>query len=507
MKLEAMEIAKRHDPDATREKWYQFWLDHDLFRADPHSSKPAFSIVIPPPNVTGKLHIGHALNNTLQDILCRWKRMEGYEILWMPGTDHAGIATQNVVEKEIAKEGLSRHDLGRDQLVERIWQWKEEYGEAILRQLRYLGSSCDWSRTRFTMDEGCSRAVREVFVRLFNDGYLYRGHYLVNWCPRCHTTLSDDEVEYSDENGAFYHIHYPLADSEGHLTVATTRPETMLGDTAVAVHPEDDRFSHLIGQHVVLPLMERRIPIIGDSYVDREFGTGALKITPGHDINDFEMGKRHGLEEINIFNEDATINENGGLYQGMDRYAARKKVVEDLKARGLLEKIEDHQHRVGNCYRCSTVVEPYLSEQWFVKMKPLMEEPIQAVRDGRIRFVPKQWENTYFAWVENVRDWPVSRQIWWGHRIPVWYCADCGKMTVALEDPDRCAHCGSANIRQDDDVLDTWFSSALWPFSTMGWPEATPELAKFYPTSVLVTGHDIIYFWVARMIMMGLYIQ
>ncbi|MBI1389686.1 MAG: valine--tRNA ligase [bacterium] len=502
-----MEIDKRYDPSASRETWYNFWLEHNLFHADAQSGKPAFSIVIPPPNVTGKLHIGHALNNTLQDILSRWKRMEGYEVLWMPGTDHAGIATQNVVEKQLAKEGLTRHDLGREKTIERIWEWKEEYGNAILRQLRYLGSSCDWDRTRFTMDEGCSRAVRLVFKKLYDDGFLYRGHYLINWCPRCHTTLSDDEVEHVDKNGAFYHVKYPLADGSGHLSIATTRPETMLGDAAVAVHPEDERYAALVGREVILPLMNRRIPIVADSYVDREFGTGALKITPGHDINDFELGKRHGLPEINILNDDATINENGGAYAGLDRYEARKRVVADLKEQGLLIKIDEMQHRVGTCYRCDTVVEPYLSDQWFVKMAPLMEDPIQAVRDGRVRFVPKSWENTYFSWVENVRDWPVSRQIWWGHRIPVWYCRDCGKMTVPLEDPTQCEHCGSANIRQDEDVLDTWFSSALWPFSTMGWPEETPELKKFYPTSVLVTAHDIIYFWVARMIMMGLYVR
>ncbi|MDX9752807.1 MAG: valine--tRNA ligase, partial [bacterium] len=464
-----MDIEKRYDPSASREKWYQFWQDHDLFKADPTSAKPPYSIVIPPPNVTGKLHIGHALNNTLQDILCRWKRMEGFEVLWMPGTDHAGIATQNVVEKQLAKENLTRHDLGREKMLERIWQWKEEYGNTIIHQLKYLGSSCDWSRTRFTMDEGCSKAVREVFVRLFEDGYLYRSTYLVNWCPRCHTTLSDDEVEYKDSKGAFYHIHYPLKDGSGHVTVATTRPETMLGDTAVAVHPEDERYQHLVGKTVLLPLLNREIPIISDEYVDRELGTGCLKITPAHDINDYEVGKRHGLEEINIFTEDAKINENGGPYQGLDRFEARKKVLHDLKEQGVLHSVEELDHRVGGCYRCDTVVEPYLSLQWFIKMKPLMEEPLKAVRDGRTKFIPKQWENTYFSWVENVRDWPISRQIWWGHRIPVWYCDDCGKMTVPRQDPDCCAHCGSKKIHQDDDVLDTWFSSSLWPFSTMGW--------------------------------------
>ncbi|MBN2328441.1 MAG: valine--tRNA ligase [Candidatus Omnitrophica bacterium] len=502
-----MDIEKRYDPAASREKWYEFWQTNNLFHANENSAKIPYSIVIPPPNVTGKLHIGHALNNTLQDILCRWKRMEGEEVLWMPGTDHAGIATQNVVEKDIAKEGLTRHDLGREKMLERIWAWKQQYGDAIIHQLKYLGSSCDWDRTRFTMDEGCSKAVREVFVRLYEDGYLYRGNYLVNWCPRCHTTLSDDEVEYVDEQGAFYHIEYPFADGAGGVTIATTRPETMLGDTAVAVHPEDDRYTDMIGKELILPLVNRRIPLIADSYVDREFGTGALKITPAHDINDFEVGKRHNLETLNILNEDATINENGGPYQGLDRYEARKRIVKDLKEQGFLKKIEDYTHRIGGCYRCDTTIEPYLSLQWFIKMKPLMEEPLKAVRDGRVQFIPKQWENTYFAWVENVRDWPISRQIWWGHRIPVWYCRDCGEMTVPREDPEQCAHCGSSNIDQEEDVLDTWFSSALWPFSTMGWPDQTPELEKFYPTATLVTGHDIIYFWVARMIMMGLYIM
>ncbi len=502
-----MEIAKRYEPAASREQWYQFWLEHDLFQADPHSSKPPYTIVIPPPNVTGKLHIGHALNNTLQDILCRWKRMEGFEVLWMPGTDHAGIATQNVVEKQLAAEGLTRYDLGREKLVERIWQWKQEYGDTIIRQLKYLGSSCDWDRLRFTMDEGCSRAVREVFVRLYEDGFLYRSNYLVNWCPRCHTTLSDDEVEYSDAQGNFYYIAYPLENGSERLVIATTRPETMLGDTAVAVHPEDDRYKHLVGKNVILPLLKRRIPVIADTYVDREFGTGALKITPAHDINDFEVGKRHHLEQINILNDDATINANGGPYEGMDRYAARQRVVEDLTAQGLLLKVEELDHRTGACYRCDTVIEPYLSLQWFIKMKPLMEEPLKAVREGRVKFIPQPWENTYFAWVENVRDWPISRQIWWGHRIPVWYCQDCGGMTVPRTDPERCVHCGSRNLRQDEDVLDTWFSSALWPFSTLGWPEETPELEKFFPTSTLVTAHDIIYFWVARMIMMALYIR
>ncbi len=502
-----MDLPKRYDPSTSREKWYQFWQDQDIFKAKLDKNKEPFSIVIPPPNVTGRLHIGHALNNTLQDILCRWKRMEGFDVLWMPGTDHAGIATQNVVEKQLAQENLSRYDLGREKMIERIWQWKEEYGDTIIHQLKYLGCSCDWSRTRFTMDEGCSRAVREVFVRLYEEGYLYRATYLVNWCPRCHTTLSDDEVEHIDEKGKFYHIQYKFADGSGHLNIATTRPETLLGDTAVAVHPEDERYKNIVGKEVILPLLERKIPVIADSYVDKEFGTGALKITPAHDINDFEVGKRHNLEQVNILNSDATINENGGPYAGLDRFKAREKVVEDLEKQGLLEKVDDMDHRVGTCYRCDTFIEPYLSLQWFIKMKPLMEKPLEVVRNERIEFIPQNWENTYFAWVENVRDWPISRQIWWGHRIPVWYCDDCNKETVARTDPDKCAHCGSSKIRQDEDVLDTWFSSALWPFSTMGWPDQTPLLDFFYPTTVLVTAHDIIYFWVARMIMMGLYIM
>ena len=500
-----MELPTRYNHAASREQWYEFWEKNDLFHARSDSKKPPYSIVIPPPNVTGKLHIGHALNNTLQDVLCRWRRMEGDEVLWMPGTDHAGIATQNVVEKELHAQGLSRHDLGREKMVERIWKWKEEYGGTIIRQLRYMGCGCDWARERFTMDEGLSAAVREVFVRLYHEGYIYRDTYLVNWCPRCHTAISDDEVEYEDENGAFYYIKYPYADGSGYLTIATTRPETMLGDTAVAVHPEDDRYREIAGREVILPLMNRRIPVIVDSYVDREFGTGSLKVTPAHDINDFEIGRRHNLDSVNIFKEDASINENGGPYQGMDRLEARKKIVEDLKKQGLIEKIENMTHRVGGCYRCDTLIEPFLSLQWFVKMEPLMKEPLEAVRDGRTRFIPKIWENTFFAWVENVRDWCISRQIWWGHRIPVWYCDECGKETVTVDDPSKCAHCESENIHQDPDVLDTWFSSALWPFSTMGWPEDTQELKKFYPTSVLVTGHDIIYFWVARMMMSGLH--
>ncbi len=502
-----MELPTRYDPAASREQWYAFWEKHDLFHARLDEGKPCYSIVIPPPNITGRLHIGHALNNTLQDVLCRWRRMEGDTVLWMPGTDHAGIATQNVVEKALQAEGITRHDLGREKMIERIWQWKEEYGGTIIRQLRYMGCSCDWARERFTMDEGLSAAVREVFVRLYHEGYIYRDTYLVNWCPRCHTAISDDEVEYIDEQGAFYYIRYPYADASGALIIATTRPETMLGDTAVAVHPEDERYKDIAGREVILPLLNRKIPVIADSYVDRAFGTGALKVTPAHDINDFEIGKRHNLQIINIFNSDATINENGGPYAGLDRMEARRKVLEDLKAQGLIEKVENLSHRVGVCYRCETLIEPFLSLQWFVKMKPLMEEPIRAVRDGRTVFIPKMWENTFFGWVENVRDWCISRQIWWGHRIPVWNCGDCGKETVTVKDPDKCAHCGSTNIQQDPDVLDTWFSSALWPFSTMGWPEQTPELEAFYPTSVLVTAHDIIYFWVARMMMMGLHIM
>ncbi|ABB31198.1 valyl-tRNA synthetase [Geobacter metallireducens RCH3] len=500
------ELAKVYEPQAVEEKWYRTWEREGYFRAEAVSDKPSYSIVIPPPNVTGALHMGHALNNTLQDVLCRWKRMSGHNVLWMPGTDHAGIATQNVVERQLAAEGKSRHELGRDAFIERVWKWKAESGGQIIGQLKRLGASCDWERERFTMDEGLSRAVREVFVRLYEEGLIYRDNRLINWCPRCHTALSDIEVEHEEKAGNLWHLRYPVADEPGRfVVVATTRPETMLGDTAVAVHPEDERYAGLVGKTVILPLLNRQIPVVADDYVDREFGTGVVKITPAHDFNDFEVGRRHNLDVINVFDESGVINAAGHQYEGMDRFAARKKIVEDLEAQGLLEKIDDHALAVGGCYRCKTVVEPYLSLQWYVKVGPLAEEALAAVKDGRTRIVPQQWENTYYDWMENIRDWCISRQIWWGHRIPAWYCDHCGETTVAKVDPTKCSKCGSDEIRQETDVLDTWFSSALWPFSTLGWPDQTSELKTFYPTSCLVTGFDILFFWVARMMMMGLH--
>ena len=497
-------LEKGYEPHQVEAKWYGFWEQNGYFHADEHSSKPPFSIVIPPPNVTGVLHMGHALNNTLQDILTRWKRMSGFEALWQPGTDHAGIATQNVVEKQLAAAGSDRHELGREGFVERVWQWREESGGQIINQLKRLGASCDWPRERFTMDEGLSRAVREVFVTLYEEGLIYRDNRLINWCPRCHTALSDLEVEHQDQQGQLWHLRYPVKDSDRFLTVATTRPETMLGDSAVAVHPEDPRYADLIGQSVVLPLLQREIPIIADEYVEKEFGSGAVKITPAHDFNDFEIGKRHNLEFINIFDPSGVVNENGGPYRGLDRTEARKRVLADLDAAGLLEKTDSHLNAVGECYRCKTVIEPYMSLQWYVKVAPLAAPAIAAVQEGRTRIVPQQWEKTYFEWMNNIRDWCISRQIWWGHRIPAWYCESCGEVTVARQDPDACSHCGAARLRQETDVLDTWFSSALWPFSTMGWPEKTVALDKFYPTSCLVTAFDILFFWVARMMMMGL---
>jgi len=498
-------IATKYDPHAIEEKWYQRWEESGVFQADPASAKPPFSIVIPPPNVTGSLHIGHALNNTLQDILCRKARMEGYDVLWVPGCDHAGIATQNVVERQLAKEKQSRHDMGRDKFVERVWEWKNQYGGTIMRQLRRLGSSLDWSRERFTMDAGLSEAVREVFVRLYQEGLIYRGDYIINWCPRCQTALSDIETEHQDVPGHFWNFKYPFADGSGAVVVATTRPETMLGDTAVAVNPEDERYKNLVGKTVRLPLMNRDIPVVADAYVDKEFGTGVVKITPAHDPNDFWVGERHGLERINVMNPDGTMSAAAGVYAGLDRFEARKRVVRDMEAQGLLVKVEDHLHAVGHCYRCHTVVEPYLSRQWFVKMKPLAEPAMAAVRDGRIRFTPANWGGVYMNWMENIRDWCISRQIWWGHRIPAWHCQECGEVIVSKEEPQACPKCESSRLVQDQDVLDTWFSSGLWPFSTLGWPKATPELKKYYPTSVLVTSWDIIFFWVARMIMMGLH--
>ncbi len=496
-------LDKSYDPQQVEARWYSYWERNALFTADPSSLRPPYSIVIPPPNVTGQLHIGHALDNTLQDILCRFKRMRGYEVLWMPGTDHAGIATQNVVEREIAKEGLTRHDLGREKFIERVWKWKEEYGGKIINQLKRLGASCDWSRERFTMDEGLSRAVREVFVRLYEEGLIYRGDYIINWCPRCHTALSDLESEHEEVKGGLYHIRYPFRNGQGWITVATTRPETMLGDTAVAVNPEDPRYKNLADDKVVLPLVGRELPIIRDSYVALDFGTGALKVTPAHDPHDFDLGRKHGLEVIRIMDDSGRINELGGAYAGLDRFEARKKVLEDLQVQGLLEKQQEHLHAVGHCYRCKTMVEPILSKQWFVKVEPLAAEALKAVQQGDTRIVPAQWTKTYYEWMTNIRDWCISRQIWWGHRIPAWYC-ECGEVIVSRATPDKCSKCGGGDLRQETDVLDTWFSSGLWPFSTMGWPDQTPELKKFYPTSCLVTGFDILFFWVARMMMMGI---
>ena len=475
-----------------------------LFVAQIDRDKEPFTIAIPPPNVTGSLHMGHALNNTIQDVLIRQKRMEGMPTLWLPGTDHAGIATQNRVEQQLADEGLKRQDLGREKFIERVWEWKEEYGNTIINQLKRLGCSCDWSRERFTMDEGYSKAVKEVFVRLYHDGLIYRANRIINWCPRCHTALSDIEVEHHDIEGNLWHIRYPLVDGKGDLIIATTRPETMLGDTAIAVNPDDERYKKLIGKNALLPLIERPLPIIADDRVDPSFGTGALKVTPAHDPNDFEIGKRHGLEEINIFSEDGTINENGGPYKGMDRKEARREIVSHLDELGLLEKIDAHEHAVGHCYRCHTVIEPYLSEQWFVDMKPLAKDAIDAVKEGKVQFHPKKWERLYNEWMENIRDWCISRQIWWGHQIPAWYCEKCDEIIVEIEPPSACSKCGGDDLRQESDVLDTWFSSALWPFATLGWPDETEDLDYFYPTSVLSTARDILYLWVARMIMSGL---
>ncbi len=500
----AQPLGKVYEPHEVEARWYRYWEERGLFRADATSRARPYAIVIPPPNVTGTLHMGHALNNTLQDVLCRFRRMQGYNVLWMPGTDHAGIATQNVVERQLAREGTDRHEIGREAFTERVWRWKEEYGGRIIGQLKRLGCSCDWSRERFTMDEGLSKAVREVFVRLYEEGLIYRGDYIINWCPRCLTALADLEVEHEARPGHLWYIRYPLEDGSGHLTVATTRPETMLGDTAVAVNPEDKRYKHLAGKRVILPLMERPIPVIFDDYVDVSFGTGALKITPAHDLNDFEIGLRHNLAQVSIMDEHGRLNEQAGPYRGLERFEARERVVEDLEARGLLERTEDYQVGLGHCYRCKTIVEPRLSKQWFVRTAPLAEPAKEAVRSGRTRIVPAGWEKTYFEWLNNIRDWCISRQIWWGHRIPAWYCG-CGEVVVAKEEPQGCPKCGGTALTQDTDVLDTWFSSALWPFSTLGWPDDTSELRLFYPTSILVTAFDILFFWVARMMMMGLH--
>ncbi len=500
-----MQLDKKYDPKQVEEKWYRFWEENGFFHSEVDEDKTPFTIVIPPPNVTGVLHMGHGLNNTIQDVMIRWKRMQGFNALWLPGTDHAGIATQNVVEKEIAKEGKTRYDVGRDRFVELVWEWKKKYGSTIIRQLRKFGASCDWERERFTMDEGLSVAVREVFVRLFNEGMIYRGKYIINWCPRCRTALADEEVDHEKEQAYLYHIRYPFSNGEGGLVVATTRPETMLGDVAVAVHPDDERFAGYIGKTVILPLVNREIPVIADAYVEKEFGTGAVKITPAHDPNDFEIGIRHNLNQINIFNEDATLNENAiADCVGMDRYECRQVVLEELKEQGFFIKQEPHDHEVGHCYRCHTVIEPYLSEQWFVKMKPLAKPAIDAVEKGKVVFHPDRWRKVYLNWMNDIRDWCISRQIWWGHRIPVYYCRDCGEVFASVEEPTICPNCGGSDIYQDEDVLDTWFSSQLWPFSTLGWPDKTEDLGYYYPTDLLVTDPGILFFWVARMIMSGL---
>ncbi len=498
-------IDKGYEPQEVEKRWYGYWEKERLFAADETSEKQSYSIVIPPPNVTGVLHMGHALNNTMQDILCRYRRLRGDNVLWMPGTDHAGIATQNVVEKKLAAEGLDRHKVGRENFIEAVWEWRKEYGSAIINQLKRLGASCDWQRERFTMDEGLSLAVRKVFVQLYEEGLIYRGDYIINWCHRCHTALSDLEVEHEDIDGHLYHFRYPYEKRDGSIIIATTRPETMLGDTAVAVNPEDERYQNLEDENVILPLMNRIIPIIRDPYVDMSFGTGALKITPAHDPNDFDIGEKHNLPSVKVIGDDGFMTAEAGRFQGMDRFECRDAVVEALQAKGLVEKIEPHPHSVGHCYRCKTIVEPNLSRQWFVKTKPLAEKAIEAVDTGKTRIIPETWKKTYYEWMYNIKDWCISRQIWWGHQIPAWTCEDCEEVVVAMEDPETCPACGSKKLVRETDVLDTWFSSALWPFSTMGWPEKTPLLKTFYPTSVLITGFDILFFWVARMMMMGIH--
>ncbi len=499
------QLSKGYDFSITEDKWLKIWEEQNCFDAKMEDGKPSFSIVIPPPNVTGVLHVGHALNNTLQDILIRYHRMCGDNTVWVPGTDHAGIATQNVVERQLATEGKGRHDLGRDAFIEKVWEWREEKGGTIINQLKKLGSSCDWKRERFTMDEGLSTAVREVFVRLYKEGLIYKGDYIVNWCPRCHTALADDEVEHEETKGKLYHIKYPFADGSGHVVVATTRPETMLGDTGVAVHPDDERYAHLKDVGINLPLTDRVIPVVFDNHVQKDFGTGALKVTPSHDRDDYEIGKRHNLPLCKVMDDKGVMNDLAGKYAGMDRFACRKQIVADLDELGFLDRIEDYDHGVGHCYRCKTVVEPTTSVQWFVAVKPLADKAVAAVREERINIYPKTWYNTFYSWMDNIRDWCISRQIWWGHRIPAWTCQDCGEIIVETTDPTSCPKCSSEKLVQETDVLDTWFSSALWPFSTMGWPEQTKELATFYPTSVLITSFDILFFWVARMMMMGLH--
>jgi valyl-tRNA synthetase len=500
-------LDKVYEPKNIEEKWYRFWEEAGFFHARADGARPPYGIVIPPPNITGSLHMGHALNNTLQDILIRCKRMQGYDVLWMPGTDHAGIATQNVVERQLAAEGLDRHAVGREAFIERVWQWKAASGGHILTQLKRLGCSCDWSRERFTMDEGLSRAVRQVFVRLYEEGLIYRGDYIINWCPRCRTALADLEVEHEPTDGHLYYIKYPLDGQQSALTVATTRPETLLGDTAVAVHPKDKRYRAYHGATLRLPVLGRKIPLITDAYVTPEFGTGALKITPAHDFNDFEIARRLGLPAVKVIDEQGAMTAQAGKYQGLDRFVCREKILKDLKAHGLLEKVEPYSLALGHCYRCKTVVEPLISKQWFVAVKSLAEPALEAVRDGRTRLIPAMWEKSYYDWMTNIRDWCISRQIWWGHRIPAWTCSACGQLTVPREDPQSCPHCGGPELTQETDVLDTWFSSALWPFSTLGWPDKTPELQLFYPTTVLITAFDILFFWVARMMMMGLHVM
>ena len=496
----AKELAKQYSPRDVEDRIYQFWLDGHYFHAKLDPDKKPYTIVIPPPNITGQLHMGHALDETLQDILIRFRRMQGYDTLWLPGTDHASIATEAKIVEAMKKEGLTKDDLGREGFLKRAWEWKAQYGGRIVEQLKKLGSSCDWERERFTLDEGCSRAVREVFVRLYEKGLIYRGERIINWCPHCQTSISDAEVEYAEKDGSFWHVRYPFADGSGYVELATTRPETMLGDTAVAVHPDDERYKGLVGKKLILPLVNKEIPLIADEYVEMDFGTGVVKITPAHDPNDFEVGLRHNLEVINVMTDDGHMTDDCGKYAGMDLYECRKAIVKDLEEGGYLVKVEPMKHNVGSCYRCHTTVEPRVSKQWFVKMEPLAKPAIDIVRDGTVKFIPDRMSKVYFNWMDNIKDWCISRQLWWGHRIPAWYCPDCGELIVTREDPNACPKCGCQNLSQDPDTLDTWFSSALWPFSTLGWPDKTPEIEHYYPTNTLVTGYDIIFFWVARMI-------